>query len=151
MTQAKNLNSDLCKGHWPHLEAMSSRKSFFANNFRLKRDTDMGLVSLHFSRRDASDDMQHDLFEWPHDLDLKSNFDLDLSRSKNISFNASRREKHDGTIADSLSFFVQTLFTKNGLRKKRLFWKLLTYRGLTVDLRSIFMKTFSKEEFKGYH
>ena len=42
---------------------------FFANNFRLKRDTDVRLVSLCFSRRDASDDMQHDLFGWPRDLD----------------------------------------------------------------------------------
>ena len=42
---------------------------FFANNVLLKRDTDVRLVSLHFSRRDASDDMQHDLFRWPRDLD----------------------------------------------------------------------------------
>ena len=46
------------------------------------------------------------------DLDLKSNFDLDLLRSKSICFDASRREKHDGAIADSLSFLVKNLFVK---------------------------------------
>ena len=38
--------------------------------------------------------------------------DLDLSRSNNISFKASLREKHDDAIADSLSSLVQKLFVK---------------------------------------
>ena len=46
-------------------EVTWGHKPFFANNFWLKRDTEAGFVSLCFSRRDASDDMQHDLFWWP--------------------------------------------------------------------------------------
>ena len=68
----------------------------------------MWLVSLRFSRQDASEDTQHDLFGWPRDLDLGLNFDLDLWRSKSIYSDASRREKHDGVIADSLSFLVDS-------------------------------------------
>ena len=52
--------------------------------------------------------MQHDLF-WPLcDLDLGSNFDLDLSRSNHISFEASLREKHDDVIAGYLSFLFKS-------------------------------------------
>ena len=52
-------------------------------------------------------DMQHDLFWSLPDLDLRSNFGLDLSRSNNIFFEASLREKHDDAVADSLSLSVQ--------------------------------------------
>ena len=34
------------------------------------------------------------------DLDLRSNFDLDILRSKSIFSDASRRENRDGVIAD---------------------------------------------------
>ena len=61
------------------------------------------------SRRDASTDMQLDLFGSPSDLDLRSNFDLDLSRSSDTCFDASRRGKYDGGIFISLSFIVQKL------------------------------------------
>ena len=54
-----------------------------------------------------------DLFGSPRDLDLRSNFPLDLSRSPCICFDASRREKHDGVKIIPLSFFVQKVFAKN--------------------------------------
>ena len=92
----------------------------FANIFLLKRDTDVQVVSLCSSRQDASFDMQHDLLWSPRKLDLRSNFDLDLLRSKRICFDASQRRKHDGVIADSLSFLVQKEFVKNDIRQKRL-------------------------------
>ena len=56
--------------------------------------------------------MQHDLFRSLGDLDLRSNFDLDLSRSSHVYFELSLREKHGGVIADSLSLLVQKLFVK---------------------------------------
>ena len=37
-------------------------------------------------------DMQHDLFQSGHDLDMRSNFQNDLSRSNYSSFNESRQE-----------------------------------------------------------
>ena len=79
------------------------------------------MVPLCSSRRDASNDVPHDLFGSPRDLDLRSNFDLDLSRSPCICFEASRREKHDAVRGFALSFLVKKLFTKNDFRPKRLF------------------------------
>ena len=46
-------------------------------------------------------------------FDLKSNFQLDLKRSKSICFDASWREKHDGAWIIPLSFLVWKLFAKN--------------------------------------
>ena len=56
--------------------------------------------------------MQHNLFRSLRDLDLRSNFDLDLSRLNHMSSEASLREKHGDAIADSLSLLVQKLFGK---------------------------------------
>ena len=47
-------------------------------------------------------------------FDLRSNFQLDLSRSKNICFDESWREQHDGAWIILLSFSVRQLFAKNG-------------------------------------
>ena len=60
----------------------------------------------------ASTDMQNDLFRSSPDLDLMSNFDLDLSMSNSLSLEATKREKNDGAIADCVSLLVQTLFVK---------------------------------------
>ena len=40
-------------------------------------------------------------------FDLRSNFQLDLSRSKSICFDVSQREKHDGAYIIPLSFLVR--------------------------------------------
>ena len=70
------------------------------------------MISLCLSHQDASIDMEHDLFWSLRDLDLRSNFDLDLSRSNHTSLELSLREKHDDAIADYLSLSVQMLFMK---------------------------------------
>ena len=70
------------------------------------------MASLCLSHQDASTDMQRDLFWSLRDLDLRSNFNLDLSRIDNISLKAPLREKHDDAIANSLSLLVQKLFVK---------------------------------------
>ena len=59
------------------------------------------MAPLRLSHHEASTDMQHDLFWSLRELDLKANFELDLSKSNYISFEASLREKHDVAIADS--------------------------------------------------
>ena len=43
------------------------------------------------------------------DLDLRSNFQVDLSRSKSIPLDASRREEHDGATDKSVSLLDQKL------------------------------------------
>ena len=56
-------------------------KCFFASEFLLNRDRELGMVPMYFPRRGASTDMNHDLFGHhvtSRDLDLKQNFDLDL-------------------------------------------------------------------------
>ena len=98
-----------------------------------ERDTDVQLSSMRFSRRDRVE-----IFGWyatwptwwPRDLGPRSNFFLDLLRSKSIRFDPSRREKHDGVIADSLSLLAQKLFVKNEFCPK----PDLTYRDLDIDL-----------------
>ena len=58
---------------------------------------------MRLSRRDAaSTDMQHDLLGSPRDLDLRSNFDLDLARSPCICSDR-LDEKHDGVKRIALS------------------------------------------------
>ena len=60
--------------------------------------------------------------------------------------------KHVGAIADSLSLFVQTLgVCEKRFSQKTVILQLLTYRDLTVDLRSILIEAFSKDELRGYH
>ena len=93
----------------------------------------MGLVSTCFSRRDASTDMQHDLSSSRHDLDLKSNFDLDLSRSTCICFDAPWQEEHDSVRIIPLAFLVQKLFAINDFCQKRLFWPFLTSIAYSVE------------------
>ena len=79
--------------------------------------------------------MQHDLFESGDleiDLDLRSNFQHDLSRSTYISFDVSRQEKHDaGKI--NVSLLSQKLLQKNF--SQNLFLECLLSGGQTVDLR----------------
>ena len=69
----------------------------------MKRDRTLAMASLYLPHQDASTDMQYDLFWSLCDLGLRSNFDLDLSRSTYISLEVSLREKHDDAIVDSLS------------------------------------------------
>ena len=107
MTKVHFIANSVLKGHQRSLE-----DTVFVNNSRLKRDRTLVMGSLCLSHQEASIDMQHDLFWSLRDLDLRSNFDLDLSWSKYIYFEASPREKHDCAIADSLSLLVQKLFVK---------------------------------------
>ena len=56
--------------------------------------------------------MQHDLFGSGHDLDLRSNFEIDLSRSNYTSFKSAFHEKHDGIKTSSISFLDKILLAK---------------------------------------
>ena len=56
--------------------------------------------------------MQHDPFRSGYDLDLRSNFKNDLSRSTNSSFDASRREEHDAGKSNVMALLSQKLLPK---------------------------------------
>ena len=47
------------------------------------------------------------------DLDLRSNFEIDVFRSTCRYFDAFRREEHDAAKILALAFLVQKLFAKN--------------------------------------
>ena len=55
------------------------------------------------------------------DLDLRSNFEVDLSRSKYTWFDSSRRGKHDGITVIVVIFKMKKLFAKNYYAQNNLF------------------------------
>ena len=76
---------------------------------------------MSLSRQDASYDVHHDLFRSLRDLDLRSNFKIDLLRSSDIPFDSSRRDKHDGAIVIALACEYQKLFAKTLLLENNIF------------------------------
>ena len=89
--------------------------------------------------------MQHDLFRSGHDLDLRSTFELDLSRSY-IPFDVPWRAKHDGVWIISLSLWEEKLLQKKNISGKFaiLIWHCMTSIGWTVDLRSNLRTAYQK-------
>ena len=51
---------------------------------------------MYSAQHGESADMQHDPLESGHDLDLRSSLVFDLFGSNYASFEAGRRDKHDG-------------------------------------------------------
>ena len=74
----------------------------------------MKVFSMCLSPQYASTDMQ---LGSRRDLDLRSNFVLDLSRSCFTCFDASSGGKHDGVKIIALSFQTQKLSLKNCFAK----------------------------------
>ena len=73
------------------------------------------MVPICFFRRDASNDIQYDLLGstvTSGDIDLRSDFEIDLFRSTCTYFEAFRREEYDASKNMSLAFLVQTLLAK---------------------------------------
>ena len=61
--------------------------------------------------------MQHDPFWSGHDLDLRSNFQNDLSSSTYNSFDAYRREERDAAKRFVVALLSQKLLAKNIFRE----------------------------------
>ena len=78
MTKVRFLANNLLEGHPMSLKVTTN--SFFVNKSSLKRARTLGMASLCLTHKDASPDMQHDLFRSVRDFDLRSSCDLDLSR-----------------------------------------------------------------------
>ena len=77
------------------MTSLKVTKGFFANNSLQIQDTAARMGSLCSARQGASNDIYDDL----RSRDLRSTFDLDLSRSTCICFDADRLEDHDGAIS----------------------------------------------------
>ena len=79
-------------------DVVTDHENIYVNNFSQNRDRAVGEVSLCLSHQDASNDMQYDLPESSSQVrsfDL-TNFQIDLSGSRCICFDASCREEYDG-------------------------------------------------------
>ena len=72
--------------------------------------------------------MQHDLFGSGHDLDLRSNFQHDLSRSNYISFDVSRQEKRDDRKINVVYLLSQKLLQKTFFAKMAIFGVYAVWR-----------------------
>ena len=73
--------------------------------------------------------------------DLRSTFDLDLSRSTYISFDADWREDHDDALSLFLSWLIRKLFEKNSPYLAPPFWLFRPlWRHLWPDLKMTFVK-----------
>ena len=110
----------------------------FANNFWLDIDTDTGLyhwvcfVKAHRLICNMTYMNRHMTLTWD---DLRSNFEIDLSRSSSICFEPPRRTKHIDVKIMVLALILKELFTNN-FSHKMLFWPLMTSRTLNTDLSS---------------
>ena len=109
------------KGHLRSSQVMRIHKTFFDNNSLQIEDREAKLALLCLARQDASTDMQHGILGSIHDLDLKTNFQLDLLRSSCISFEPPWRGEHDGVKIISLPWVLK-LFGKLHIRKKLMIW-----------------------------
>ena len=115
---------------------MEGHQQFFENNFWLRPAR-----AIKHHRCVQADDADRlicnmTLFRSGHDLDLRWNFQHDLSRSSDNLFDASWQEEHDAGKRKFVQGLSQKfLQKKNSFRKNRLFWQFLPPRGKTVDGR----------------
>ena len=137
MIQVQLLASDPCKGHLRSSEVANTFLSITFDKKELQPCAWSHCVCLVKTHWLICNMTYFDLFGSQRDLDLRSSFQLDLSRSTCMCFDASRREKHDGVKINFLSLLVQKLFEKNYFRQKRPFWPFLSSGALTIDLSSI--------------
>ena len=144
MTQGQVFTSDPAKVVWGH----RGHQQVFADNLRLRRARDMKVVSMCLSRQYASTDMQ---FGSSRDLDLRSIFHLDLSRSYYTCFDASWWGKHDGVKIIALSFQTQKLSLKNCFAQKCVFdisWHLTLKRLISGEIwRHLSERAFQELSF----
>ena len=87
----KNVTGDLWKVSLGHPRSPEVTIVFFCNNFWLNRDRYSVHRLSYLPRQYGSNYMQCALFRSGHDLDLRWNFQLDLSWSYYISINAPGR------------------------------------------------------------
>ena len=121
MTQVTVFIGDPQKVIWSHLSStVFLRITFYSEEIKTWEWSHcVSLIKTHRV-------MQYDLLESPRDLDMRSNFDLDLSRSYYTCFDASWG-KHDGFKIIALSLQTRKL-SKNGFAQK---CRFLTFRDLT--------------------
>ena len=135
MIHSQILVGDLHNGHKGHLgsdDVIRGYQQVYANNSRLKRATDMGVVSLSSSCQDALTDMQHGPFgstcglTWPWP-EIK--YWPGHSRSPGTCFDAPWREEHDGAWFRPLACLVRKLCAKKTFSAKNVTLPFFTPSG----------------------
>ena len=115
MTQGQVLTTDPAKVVWGHQQV-------FADNLRLRRARDMKVISMCLSRQYASTDMQ---LGSRRDLDLRSNFDLDLSRSCYTYIFSMRPDEANTMVSKSLLYHF---------KHRSYHWKTVSLKNAVFDL-----------------
>ena len=116
MTQGQVLTSDPSKVVWGH----RGHQQIFADNLRLRRARDMKVVSVCLSRQYASTDMQ---LGSRRDLDLRSNFDLDLS--SHAIYVSMRLDDANTMVSKSLLYHF---------KHRSYHWKTVSLKNAVFDL-----------------
>ena len=126
ISKAQFFQNHVILGHswWPKVKCWSvtplkssevtrGHQQFFADNLRLRRARDMKVISMCLSRQYASTDMQ---LGSRRDLDLRSNFELDPSRSyytymfRSVLIRQARWCQNHGSIISNTCVIVEKLF-----------------------------------------
>ena len=81
--------------------------------------------------------MQHDPVHQGHDLDLRSNFQNDVSRSTYSSFDAFRREEYDAGKINVVTVLSQKLLQKTILIKTVIFGVVSLWRRGSQSLEAV--------------
>ena len=97
----------------------------------------MTVILMCLFRQYASTHIKYDLLLSPRDLDLRSNFGLDLEKSLCMCFDASRREKDDVVRIMSLACLVHQNIRLNSLtpRPTRMRFSCVALRSVTMRPR----------------
>ena len=81
--------------------------------------------------------MQHNLFGSGHDLDVRANFQHDISRLNYISFDAPRQDKHDAGKINVVSVLSQKLLQEFFFAKNGNFWSFCSLESKPLILDEI--------------
>ena len=153
MAQVQIWISGRCKGHLRSPEVTNNLLPITFDRDEIETRKWHQCVCLIESHRLVCNMTHRYLLRSPCDLDLKSNFEIDLPRSWCMCFDAPWREKYDGIKINALSFIAE----KNIRNKKRFprqqpFWPLMTSGASTIDLSSNVTEKryWSRERFKSY-
>ena len=92
--------------------------------------------------------MQHDPFRSDHDLDLRSNFQNDRSRSTYSSFDASRQDEHDAGKSNVVALLSQKLLPKNICRENGYFYSFCPLEAKPLTWGQIW-EHYSERSVKG--
>ena len=161
ISKAQFFQNHVILGHswWPKVKCWSvtplkssevtrGHQQFFADNLRLRRARDIKVVSMCLPRQYASTDMQ---LGSRRDLDLRSNFELDPSRSyytymfRSVLTRQARWCQNHGSIISNTCVIVEKLFRSiMPFLTFRDLWRLNSWSEVKSDV------TLGKERFKSY-